>query len=123
MSPKKKTGALRPQPDTGRPEKPKRRQPDRPPNLPPKLSATILQKVLPAYIDPIVRRGKRPDGVRLLWPATACSEYRRSGLRTVASCMRLNQRALFHVSLFSVIPRGAWMQRDVKAFPNVLGIV
>ena len=64
MSAKKKTGPLRrSQSDTGRPEEQKRRRPDRP-NLPPKLSATILQKLLPASIDPIVRQGKRPEGVR-----------------------------------------------------------
>src|ERR1700674_4841591 len=30
---------------------------------------------------------------------------------------------LFHVSLFFVITRGAGMQRNVKALPDVLGIV
>lgn len=42
----------------------KGRRPGQPPKYPPKLSSTVLQRVLPASIDPIVRQGKRPDGVR-----------------------------------------------------------
>lgn len=64
MSAKKKTAPHgRSQPDTGRPDVHKRRGPGWLPNLPPKVSAAILQTMLPSYADPIVRQGKRPGGV------------------------------------------------------------